>query len=488
MKIEVKNLKETSILGTEAVILGVEQESAHLSPLAQIANKELGGKIDAIVKKQAWRTEFGKITVFNADSVLVILIGIGKKNEMSTDKCRALAATGIREAIKNRVKDVSLSLCENESIQAITEGILLGSYKFLSYKSKNDELHPIEKVVITASEEKIESSLAEMGIAKIISQNVIIARNMVNHPSNHMTPSMFAAEACRLVENTNLKISVLGEKDIEKLGMQAFLAVAKGSCESPQLLVIEYNGNAESQEKLGLIGKGICFDSGGISLKPADGMEKMKGDMAGAAAVLGAMLAIAQLKLAINVVAVIPCAENMPSGTAVKPGDVVRAMSGKTIEIVNTDAEGRLILADGIYYAGQLGATSMVDIATLTGACVIALGNCVSAIMGNDNELCDKLLAASKKTGEKMWRLPFYDDYKEQIKSDIADIKNVGGRPAGSITAGLFLAEFANEVPWVHIDIAGTSMVEKDSGYQVKGATGVGVRTLLALAMEMENK
>ena len=267
--------------------------------------------------------------------------------------------------------------------------------------------------------------------------------------------------------------------------MLAFLAVAQGTQEPPRLIILKYTGNPIKTEYVAFIGKGVTFDSGGISLKPSEGMEEMKTDMAGGAAVLGAMRAIAQLKPKLNVIAIVPCTENMPSGISLKPGDVISSMAGKSIEIVNTDAEGRLLLADAVTYAKQLGAEKLVDLATLTGACVVALGSITSGIISNNDKWCERVLDAASKCGEKMWRLPAFDEYKEQIKSPIADLKNSGGRPAGAITAGLFIAEFAGNTPWVHIDIAGTATVNKDTGYNVTGATGAGVRTLIQLACDL---
>jgi leucyl aminopeptidase len=270
---------------------------------------------------------------------------------------------------------------------------------------------------------------------------------------------------------------------MEAMGMGALLGVAKGSNQPPKLITLSYKGDKRSEKAVGFLGKGITFDSGGISIKPSEGMNEMKDDMAGAATVMTAVVAIAQLKPKINVTAVVPATENLPSGTALKPGDILKAMNGKTIEVVNTDAEGRLILADALSYAQKLGLSSLIDLATLTGACRVALGTLYSGVFSNDQDLADKVLKAAKGTGEKMWQMPMPEEYKEQIKSEIADVKNIGNRYGGAITAALFLAEFAANTPWVHIDIAGTASSTKESGYIVKGATGVGVRTLVELAL-----
>jgi leucyl aminopeptidase len=289
--------------------------------------------------------------------------------------------------------------------------------------------------------------------------------------------------AQEMASKYDLESKIFDREDMEAIGMGAFLGVAKGSNQLPKLIILSYRGNEGSEKALGFLGKGITFDSGGISIKPSEGMADMKDDMAGAAAVMTALVAIAQLKPKINVTAIIPATENLPSGSALKPGDVLKAMNGKTIEVISTDAEGRLILADALSYAHKLRLSPLIDLATLTGACRVALGLSYSGLFGNDQNLIDKILGAAQRTGEKMWYMPMPDEYKEQIKSEIADIKNTGNRYGGALTAALFLAEFVDNTPWVHIDIAGPRLSNKDSGYMVKGATGFGVRTLIELAL-----
>jgi leucyl aminopeptidase len=289
--------------------------------------------------------------------------------------------------------------------------------------------------------------------------------------------------AKEMAARQDLEIRVFDREDMEAMNMGALLGVAKGSNQPPKLVILGYRGNETSKEALGFLGKGITFDSGGISIKPSDGMADMKADMAGAAAAMAGLAAIAQLKLKINVTAVIPATENLPSGTALKPGDVLKAMNGKTIEVISTDAEGRLILADALSYAQKLGLSPLIDLATLTGACRVALGLLYGGLFGNDQDLVDKVLNAAKETGERMWHMPMPEEYKELIRSEIADMKNTGNRYGGAITAALFLAEFVGKTPWVHIDTAGPRLSNKESGYVVKGATGFGVRTLIQLAL-----
>jgi len=300
-----------------------------------------------------------------------------------------------------------------------------------------------------------------------------------------MTPSHMAEIAAKLAESYKLELDILEQEQMQELGMGALLGVAQGSRQPPKLIVLHYKGGDSTQLDVALAGKGVTFDSGGISIKPSEGMGEMKGDMAGGAAVMAAMSAIAQLKPKINVAAIIPATENLPSDNALKPGDILTAMNGKTIEIISTDAEGRLILADALSYTKKLDAKHMVDVATLTGACRVALGDMCSGAFGNNQELVDKVIAAGAEAGEPIWQMPMYEEYKEQNKSDVADIKNVGGRYAGAITAAQFLAEFVGDTPWVHLDIAGTSMSQKERAYLVKGATGVPVRTLVNLILSL---
>jgi len=298
-----------------------------------------------------------------------------------------------------------------------------------------------------------------------------------------MTPIDMARIAQELAKAHDLGLIILDRDQMEKEGMGSLLGVAKGTCQPPKLLVLSYRGDKKSSVVFGFIGKGITFDSGGISIKPSENMAEMKGDMAGAAAAMAAVTAIAQLKPKINVTAVVPATENLPGDCALKPGDILKALNGKTIEVVNTDAEGRLILADALAYSVKQGFSPLIDIATLTGACHVALGDVCSGIFGNSQELVDKVVKAGADAGERLWQMPMYEEYKEQNKSEVADIKNSGGRYGGAITGAQFLAEFAGKTPWVHIDIAGTSMTEKERGYLVKGATGVCVRTLVNFAL-----
>jgi leucyl aminopeptidase len=351
----------------------------------------------------------------------------------------------------------------------------------MTKESENQEVE--ELLIVERNADKLQA--LERGCCRglVLAEATNTARDWINEPANYMTPTDLADVAQELARRHGLELTVMDRAQMEKEGMGSLLGVASGSCQPPKMMVLSYRGDKKSSTTLGFVGKGITFDSGGISIKSSDNMAEMKGDMAGAAAVMAAVSAIAQLKLKVNVTAVVPATENLPSGKALKPGDILKAMNGKTIEVVNTDAEGRLILADALGYAVKKGLSPLVDIATLTGACHVALGDVCSGIFGNSQELVDKLVNAGAEAGERLWQMPMYEEYKEQNKSDVADIKNSGGRYGGAITAAQFLSEFADKTPWVHIDIAGTSMTDKERGYLVKGATGVCVRTLVNFAI-----
>jgi len=373
------------------------------------------------------------------------------------------------------------------SAEAIVEGSFLGLYNFARYKKP--EYEDIKEILIVEREEGKLLAL-ERGSHKgeVMAEATSLARDMVNEPANRMTPSRMAEVAKEIAGQSKLEINVFDSSDMEAMGMGALLGVSKGSSQAPKLITLSYKGNEGSESAIGFIGKGVTFDSGGISIKPSKDMSEMKDDMAGGAAVMAALSAIAQLKPKVNVLGIIPATENLPSGSALKPGDVIKAMNGKTIEVISTDAEGRLILADALSYAVKRGLSPLVDLATLTGACRVALGTGYSGAFGNDQELMDKVLKAAGRAGEKLWQMPMPEEYKEQNKSEIADIKNVGDKYGGAITAALFLGEFADSTPWVHLDIAGTASSSKESGYMVKGATGVGVRTLVELTLSLATK
>ena len=468
---------------------GVEQPGGATAAV----DKALDGAISSLISRGEIKGKFGEVNIVHTFGKLpariVAIAGLGKRQDFNADKIRGVAGEFCRALRKLNCHKIATILhgadiggIELEaSAEAIAEGALLGLYSFTKYKKA--EYEDIEEMRIVVREEEVPILELAIGKGKVVAEATNLARDMVNEPANYMTPSQMAEAAKEIANKYNLEFKVFDREDIEAMGMEALLGVAKGSNQPPKLITLSYKGDERSEKALGVLGKGITFDSGGISIKSSEGMGEMKDDMAGAAAVMTALGAIAQLKPKINVTAIIPATENLPSGTALKPGDVLKAVNGKTIEVISTDAEGRLILADALSYAQKLGLSPIIDLATLTGACRVALGTLYSGVFGNDQELIDKILKAAEKTGERMWQMPMPEEYKEQNKSEIADVKNTGNRYGGAITAALFLAEFVDNTPWVHIDIAGTASSTKESGYIIKGATGVGVRTLVKLAL-----
>jgi leucyl aminopeptidase len=367
------------------------------------------------------------------------------------------------------------------SVQAVVEGAFVGNFDPDYYKS-NRKIQLIDNLTVVArgDQARLQQVVDE---ARIVGESQNFTRDLVNEPSNRMTPTILADRAKKMAAEVGLRCEVHGADKIKELKMGAFWSVAQGSDEPPALIMLHYEpAGAPDKPVLGLIGKGITFDTGGISIKPADGMEKMKYDMAGGATMIGAMRAIALLKPKIKITAIILATENMPSGKAQKPGDVQIAMSGKSIEIINTDAEGRLVLADGLFYARQLGCTHLIDAATLTGAVVVALGSINAGIFANDDSMYNRFNTALDNAGEKMWRLPLDEEYKEIIRSNIADIINSGGRYGGAITAAMFLKEFAEDTPWLHLDIAGTAWTEESKPWIAKGPSGIALRSLVEFA------
>ena len=419
----------------------------------------------------------------------VALTGAGPRNEYSTERIRRVVTAAALAARQRRLTRIGLlhracGLDPALSAQAMTEGVVLANFNGGSYKTCED-LPPFidsAELVFRAGDRTLEEAI-ERG--RVLGECSNLARSFANEPSNALTPRVFADRAAALAEAVGLGAEILDEKQIEKLGMGLLLGVARGSVEPPRLLALKYEPKgAPPSPVLGLIGKGITFDTGGISIKPAENMDRMKDDMAGGAAVLGATIAAARLRAPIRIMTVIPMTENMPSGTAVKPGDILRSAEGKTVEVLNTDAEGRLILGDGLWYARRLGATHLVDVATLTGACIVALGKTTTGLFGRPDAWVQTVLRASERAGDRSWPMPTFPDYFEQLKSEIADFSNTGGRPGGAITAALFIKEFAGDLPWAHLDIAGTAWAEDAKPYQPKGATGIAVRTLAELALD----
>jgi leucyl aminopeptidase len=419
----------------------------------------------------------------------LLLIGGGKARSFSTSELRKLAGAALRNLKAKSLTSFAvvapdLATGVPDAVKSIVEGAYVGSFEPNYYQSDRED-KPIEELVIAArGNARALNAAAERG--RIIGEAQNFARDLANEPSNKMTPTILGQRAKQMSDEVGLQCEVYGPDKLHELKMGAFWSVSQGSEEEPRLIVMRYEpANARKKPVLGLVGKGITFDTGGISIKPAEGMEKMKYDMAGGAAMIGAMRAIAQLKPKVRVICIVCASENMPSGTAQKPGDVQIAMSGKSIEVINTDAEGRLVLADGLHYAKQLGATHLIDAATLTGAVVVALGMVNAGVFANNDDFYQSFAQSFKKSGEKMWRLPVDDEYRELLKSNIADMMNIGGRWGGAVTAAMFLKEFVGDTPWIHLDIAGVAWMEDQKPWIAKGPSGVPVRSLVEFVQDL---
>jgi len=420
----------------------------------------------------------------------VLLLGGGKAKKFVASDLRKLSGAAVRNLKAKGIRNFAFILPgdakPDEAVKAIVEGAFVGNFDSDTYKSdRKDQKIDALTIVATGDQASLQKVINE---ARIIGESQNFTRELVNEPSNNMTPTILANHAKKMCEEVGLKCEVYGADKIKELKMGAFWGVAQGSDEPPALIVMTYEpAGAPAKPVLGLVGKGITFDTGGISIKPADGMEKMKYDMAGGATMIGAMRAIALLKPKVKVIGIVCATENMPSGKAQKPGDIQTAMSGKTIEIINTDAEGRLVLADGLCYARKLGCTHLIDAATLTGAVVVALGYYNAGIFSNDDAFYESFNKALNKAGEKMWRLPVTDEYLDQTRSSIADLMNTGGRWGGASTAAAFLKEFAEDTPWIHLDIAGTAWMEDQKPWIAKGPSGIGVRSLIEFVCDLGN-
>ncbi len=484
----------------DALIVGAAHQGANevvLSETARAVDSVLGGLLTEICADGEFKGGLGELTTIHTMGKLVakrvVVVGLGSHDAVNAQSLRRASAIAARQLQHTGAHQITLALNWNtaqideaQEVQAQVEGALLGLYTFKKYQRSDDNStgKGITKLQFLAG--KADQAITEQAIRKgsALAEATNFARDLVNEPPNVLTPTELANRASAMAKQFGLEAEVLDRPQIQELGMGGLLGVSQGSNEPPKFIILRYRGAPNSTDKgIALVGKGITFDSGGISIKPAEGMDTMKGDMAGAAAVIGAMQAIAALKPATNVTALVSATENMPSGTAYRPGDILRIMNGKTIEIVNTDAEGRLVLADALSYASKEGLSPIIDVATLTGGIVVALGHTMTGMFCNDEQLKDGILAAGQVAGEKFWPMPLDDDYSEQIKSEVADIKQTGGRPASSVTAAKFLENFVGDAKWAHLDIAGTSYVDSKKPYQEKGATGVAVRTLTEMAL-----
>jgi len=481
MKVSVRDTKETAF-SCDVLILPL-LENQGIKPYSEI-DRALGGLPGMTISSGEFSGSHGEMSLLHTEGRIkpdrVLLVGLGKKEDITPEKLRQAggrAASYLRTIGTGNAGLSARTISPlHISPSVFIEGCLLAGYRFDKYRKKEDR-KGLKGITVLSGKDISKQIKWTEAAAKA----VYLARDLVNTPSNDMTPSGLA-RAARSLKKVSIK--VIERKQAEAIGMGAYISVAKGSMEPSKFIVMTYKG--KNVRPVALIGKSITFDSGGISLKPSEGMEKMKYDMAGGAAVLGVVQAAAEMNLPVHIIAVLPAAENLPGGSASKPGDVVTSLEGKTIEIITTDAEGRLALADAIGYVKKFKPSAIVDIATLTGACSIALGNEAIAMMGNDDSLMAQIKKASDDSAERVWQMPLFDEYKEYIKSDIADLKNSGGRSGSLVCSGYFLKEFVGDVPWVHLDIAGTAWCDKDRPYIPKGATGVGVRLLISFLRTLQ--
>lgn len=476
---------------SEILFLFAFEFPAPLEGPGKSVDLEWKGFLTTLINQGDFKGERFQCRLFHTQGALppkrVMLAGLGKKEEFDLERWRGAASKAGQFARDLGLREITFQVhrlngfSEEELTENFVTGLVLGLYQFNEFKTREREkIKSIEKALLLGeTEQEVQSIREGARRGTIISDAVCMARDLVNGPPNQVTPTVLAEKARQIAQDHAFEIQVLDVREAEALGMGALVAVAKGSQEPAKLIVLEYNQN-QGMDTLALVGKGITFDSGGISIKPSEGMERMKDDMSGAAAVLGTMQAAARLQIPLHLVGIIPATENLPSGKAYKPGDVLKTLSGQTVEVISTDAEGRLILADALAYSLRYQPKAIIDLATLTGACVIALGDDVIGLMGNDDLLLKKVEEASR-IGEKVWRLPLWEEYFEYLKSDTADFKNVGTRAAGAIIGGIFLSKFVEKTPWVHLDIAGPAFIEKEKPYLPKGGTGVGVRLLVQL-------
>ena len=478
-------LNSAGVATFETPLLAIAMdENPGAATLADL-DRALGGALQRSIAAREFRgarDETMQFTGVASGPRRILLVGMGKTTDDRPGALRRAAAVAGRQAVKIGSGDMAFhaALLGEIEVETVTVGLLAGAWEYKDLKTpppEDEARAPLARATILTDDN--EANRRGFAAGQALGAGQSLARTLAMMPGNLCTPEFLAKTASEIADRYSMKLTVLGRAEMSAEGMWSFLSVAQGTPQDPKLIALEYSGGNRGEKPIALVGKGLCFDSGGISIKPAQAMEEMKFDMCGAAGVLGALDAIGRMKLPINVVGLIGATTNMPSGTAVHPGDVVRSHLGKYIEIINTDAEGRLVLADGLSYARRFDPAAVVDAATLTGACVIALGHTASGVFGTDEALIGEVIAAGKRAGEPGWSMPLWEEYKELIKSDVADIKNSGGRAAGAITAAMFLKEFTETYPWVHIDIAGTAYSEKDLVAIPKGPTGIPTGTFV---------
>jgi len=481
----------------EVLVIGLFEDVKALAGEARTLDTALKGKVSAALRSGDFHGKIGDSLLLYTDGKIMakrlLLLGLGKQAEFDLEGIRRAAGRavkGVKRLDKKEfhalVPEIAKGVPLWHQARAWTIGALLANYKYTAFKGKEDngKTECREARLVARDNDKVKEFQKGISQGEVVAEVVNQAREMINSPGNVMTPNKLAETARKLAEENGIKSEVLGPKEIAALRMGGLLAVSRGSDEPSRFIVLDYKPAGRIRKTIAVVGKGITFDSGGISIKPAQGMDQMKYDMAGGAAAIGTAVLAARLKLPFRVVSIIPATENLPSGKALKPGDIIRMYSGKNVEVLNTDAEGRLILADALAYARKFRPNAIIDLATLTGACVVALGSEAAGLLGNDPRLIADMKKAGEASGERVWELPLWKEYNELIKSDVADIKNAGGKEAGTIQGAAFLKQFVEKVPWAHLDIAGVAWLEKEKDYLCKGATGAGIRLLSQLFID----
>ncbi|MCA9473143.1 MAG: leucyl aminopeptidase [Nitrospirales bacterium] len=501
MKITVKQGTLTGLPTDVLVIPGYEGETG-LGKALHPLDRNLGGQLTELRKSGEFQGKVNQTALIHTRGAIpakrVLLVGLGKREDLTLDRVRQALGTVAKYIRQIEVLSFATSifgidrsgLWPDDLAQAMTEGVILGDYRFLHYRTDSaGKLKPLNSMTLLVDKTSlIETVKRGIQRGEATGEATCFARDLCNHPANVMTPLRIVEEAKKISKEKKVRLTVLNPAKMKQLGMGGVLGVGQASQHPPQFVVLEYHGGKKGEKPVVFVGKTVTFDTGGISLKPSENMEHMKADMTGGAEVLATVRAAARLKLPLNVVGLLPVAENMPGGKATKPGDILTMLSGKTVEVQNTDAEGRLILADGLAYAERLKPACVIDIATLTGACIIALGQFAIGMLGNDETLKEQLKQAGDRAGERVWEMPLWDEYFEQLKSDVADMRNIGGRGGGMITAAMFLKQFVGKFPWAHLDIASTDWSATDRPCIGKGPTATGTRLLIQFLLNMVNK
>ena len=500
MNILVKHSEATSVTTDLLVCLSYEKEKSWSKAIG-LLDKKMGGQLSDVRKSDEFSGKPNQTTLLHINDKLpakrVLLVGLGTRETITLERVRQAMGTAVKRGRQIKAKGMACMMPEvpkaigrlDDVAQAMAEGAILGDYRFTEYFTDHSEdrktLHSCTFLAQTSANHTTINAGAKRG--QILGEATCFVRNMCNHPANVMKPSRVVAEAKSIAKESKIRLKVLDRQQMKKLGMGGLLGVAQGSIEPPHFIILQYSGGSKTQRPVVLVGKTVTFDSGGISLKPSENMEHMKADMTGGAEVLAAVRSASRLKLPLNVTGLLPVTENMPGGRATKPGDVLTMLSGKTVEVQNTDAEGRLILADGLAYASRLKPACVIDVATLTGAAIVALGAFAIGMLGNDDPLKNAIRKAGNDSGERVWEMPLWDEYFEQLKSDVADMRNIGGRGGGMITAAMFLSKFVGDHPWVHLDIASTDWSASERPCIAKGPTGTGTRLLIQYLINRAN-